>query len=66
MLRTSTAISVSRAIPGRKNYAVVETGGTKEHKQKRVLHSLSEVFIQAEFKESHPGLKAGFSKSASL
>jgi hypothetical protein len=57
--------SVSTVMPGKMDYLAVKTGGTKEHKQKRlVLNNLSEIY--AEFKQSHPGLKVGFSKFASL
>jgi hemerythrin-like domain-containing protein len=52
-------------MPGKKDYVAVKTGGTKEHKQERlILNNLSEVY--AEFKESRPGLKVWFSKFASL
>jgi hypothetical protein len=57
--------NVSIVMRGKRDYMAVKTGCTKENKQKRpVLSSLSEVF--AEFKESHPDLKVGFSKFTSL
>ena len=57
--------SVSRQMPGMKDFVSVTVDGEKKHLQKHlVLCNLKEVFEL--FKEKNPNLKVGFSKFAEL
>jgi hypothetical protein len=56
---------VSRVLPVKKGYVSIKVIGVKIHEQKRLLlYSLKELY--SHFKNSHPGVKVGFSKFASL
>jgi hypothetical protein len=55
---------VSRVVPGKKDYISIKVNGVKIHEQKRWLCNLKELY--SHFKNSHPGVKVGFSKFASL
>jgi hypothetical protein len=56
---------VSRVMPSKKDYISIEVSGVKIHEQKRLLLcNLKELYPH--FKNSHPGIKVGFLKFASL
>jgi hypothetical protein len=57
--------SISRVMPGKKDYISISIDGERHHAQKRlVLCNLKEAFQQ--FKEQNPETKIGFSKFAEL
>jgi hypothetical protein len=52
-------------MPGKKDYISIKVSGVEIHEQKRLLLcSLKELYSR--FKNSHPGVKVGFSKFTSL
>jgi hypothetical protein len=52
-------------MPGKKDYISIKVSGVKIHEQKRLLLcNLKELY--SHFKNSHPGVKVGFSKFAFL
>jgi hypothetical protein len=52
-------------MPGKKDYIPIKVSGFKIHEQKRLLLcNLKELY--SHFKNSHPGVKVGFLKFASL
>jgi hypothetical protein len=56
---------VSRVMPGKKDYISIKVSGVKIHEHKRLLLcNLKELY--SHFKNSHPAVKVGFSKLASL
>jgi hypothetical protein len=56
---------VSRVMPGKKDYLSIKVSGVKVNEQKRLLLcNLKELY--SHFKNSHPAVKVGFSKFASL
>jgi hypothetical protein len=55
---------VGRVMTGKKDNISIKVSGVKIHEQKRLLCSLKE--LHSHFKNSHPGVKVGFSKFASL
>jgi hypothetical protein len=60
----SISDEVSRVMPGKKDYRI-KVSGVKIHEQKQLLLcNLKELY--SHFKNSHPGVKVGFSKFASL
>ena len=57
--------SISRIMPGKKDFVSVIVGDQRIHKQKRlILCNLKELFH--EFKNQHPDVSIGFSKFAEL
>jgi hypothetical protein len=56
---------VSRVIPGKRDYISITVSGINIHEQKLLLLcNLKELYCH--FKNSHPGVKEGFSKFAFL
>jgi hypothetical protein len=52
-------------MPGKNDYISIKVSGVKIHEQKRLLLcNLKELY--SHFKNSHPAVKVGFSKFASL
>jgi hypothetical protein len=52
-------------VPGKKYYISIKVNGVKIHEQKRLLLcNLKKLY--SHFENSHPGVKVGFSKFASL
>jgi hypothetical protein len=52
-------------MPGKKDYISIKVNGVKIHEQKRLLlYNLKELY--SHFRNSHPEVKVGFSKLASL
>jgi hypothetical protein len=54
----------SGAMLCKKDYISIKVSGVKIHEQKQLLCNLKELYSY--FKNSHPGVKVGFSKFASL
>jgi hypothetical protein len=55
---------VTRLMSGTEDYILIKVSGVKIREQKQLLCNLKELY--SHFKNSHPGVKVGFSKFASL